>query len=167
MPTTKKNKTSLFIFKSGCFSGKESTCQCRRCRFYPCIGKMPWRRKWQPTPVLFLPGEFHGQRGLVDYSPWGHKESDMTEQLIMHKNINTYKGKQMTNKQNFHTIHALAAQVVPGLMEQWGWRAGTQLSRSLTKHSQFLLNLDLSSLLIWKVHLSRSHLVIKSYPAFL
>ena len=41
----------------------------------------------------------------------------MTEQLIMHKNINTYKGKQMTNKQNFHTIHALAAQVVPGLME--------------------------------------------------
>ena len=39
-----------------------------------------WRRKWQPTPV-FLPGKSHGQRSLVGYSPWGHKESDMTEQL--------------------------------------------------------------------------------------
>ena len=41
---------------------------------------MPWRRKWQPTPV-FLPGKSQGQRGLVGYSPWGHKESDMTKQL--------------------------------------------------------------------------------------
>ena len=40
--------------------------------FNPCIGKMPWRRKWQPTPV-FLPGESHGHR-----SPWGCKESDTT-----------------------------------------------------------------------------------------
>ena len=37
-----------------------------------------WRRKWQPTPV-FLPGEFHGQRILVGYSPWGYRESAMTE----------------------------------------------------------------------------------------
>ena len=42
-------------------------------------GKIPWR-EWQPTPV-FLPGEFHGQRSLVGYSPWGLKESDMTERL--------------------------------------------------------------------------------------
>ena len=41
---------------------------------------MPWRRKWQPTPVL-LPGKFHGLRSLVGYSPWGRKESDTTEQL--------------------------------------------------------------------------------------
>ena len=40
----------------------------------------PCRRKWQPTPV-FLPGESHGRRNLVGYSPWGRKESDMTEQL--------------------------------------------------------------------------------------
>ena len=40
----------------------------------------PWRRKWQPTPVL-LPGESHGRRSLVGYSPWGRKESDMTERL--------------------------------------------------------------------------------------
>ena len=36
------------------------------------VGKIPWRRKWQPTPVL-LPGKFHGQRILVGYSQWGHK----------------------------------------------------------------------------------------------
>ena len=40
-------------------------------------------RKWQPTPV-FLPGESHGRRSLVGYSPWGSKESDMTERLHFH-----------------------------------------------------------------------------------
>jgi len=41
------------------------------------LGRFPWRRKWQPNPV-FLPGKSHGPRSLVDYHPWGHKESDMT-----------------------------------------------------------------------------------------
>ena len=41
-------------------------------------GKIPWRGAWQPTPVS-LPGESHGQRSLMGYSPWGCKESDMTE----------------------------------------------------------------------------------------
>ena len=62
-------------------SGKESAYQCkrhRRCTFGPWVGKIPWRRKWQPTPV-FLPGQSHGLRSLVSYIPWGHKESDMTE----------------------------------------------------------------------------------------
>ena len=62
-------------------SGKESACQCRRgrrLRFHPQVGKIPWRRKWQPAPV-FLPGESHGHRSLAGYSPWGHKESDTTE----------------------------------------------------------------------------------------
>ena len=51
--------------------GKEPTCQWRRhrrCRFDPYIGKIPWRRKWQPVPI-FLPGKFHGQRSLE--GPWG------------------------------------------------------------------------------------------------
>ena len=56
--------------------------QCRRPGFNPCVGKIPWRRKRQPTPV-FLPGEFHGQRSLAGYRPWGHKESDTTEQLTL------------------------------------------------------------------------------------
>ena len=44
------------------------------------IRKIPWRRKWQPTPV-FLPGESHGRRSLVGYSPQGRRESDTTERL--------------------------------------------------------------------------------------
>ena len=44
------------------------------------VRKIPWRRKWQPTPVL-LPGEFHEQRSLAGYSPWDHKKSDMTVRL--------------------------------------------------------------------------------------
>ena len=57
--------------------------QCRRPRFDPWVRKIPWRRKWQPTPVSFS-GESHGQRSLVDYSPQGRRESDMTEQLHFH-----------------------------------------------------------------------------------
>ena len=56
-------------------SGKEPTCQCRRCRrhgFDLCIRKIPWKRKWQPTPV-FLLGKFRGQRSLAGCSLWGHK----------------------------------------------------------------------------------------------
>ena len=45
--------------------------------FNPWVGKIPWRKEFQSTPV-FLPGEFHGQRSLAGYSPWGHKEVDMT-----------------------------------------------------------------------------------------
>ena len=45
----------------------------RRPGFDPWVGKIPWRREWLSTPV-FLSGEFHGQRSLVGYSPWGHKE---------------------------------------------------------------------------------------------
>ena len=54
--------------------------QCRRPRFDPQVGKIPWRREWQPTPVI-LPGEFHRQKSLVAYSPRDHKESDTTEPL--------------------------------------------------------------------------------------
>ena len=49
----------------------------------PGSGRSPWRRQWHPTPVL-LPGKFRGWRRLVGYSPWGRKESDMTERLPFH-----------------------------------------------------------------------------------
>ena len=55
-------------------SGKESACRCKRYRFDPWVGKIPWRRKWQPTPV-FLPGKSHGQRSLLGYSPMGLQRS--------------------------------------------------------------------------------------------
>ena len=50
--------------------GKEPACQCRWLGFSPCVGKIPWRRAWQPTPVL-LPGEYHGQRSLAGCNPRG------------------------------------------------------------------------------------------------
>ena len=65
------------LFPAGA-SGKEPACQCRRGkwrRFNPWVGKIPWSRKWQPTPV-FLLRESHGQRNLVGYGPQGRKELD-------------------------------------------------------------------------------------------
>ena len=52
--------------------------QCRRPGLDPWVGNIPWRWKWQPTPV-FLPRESHGQSSMVGYNPWGCKESDTTE----------------------------------------------------------------------------------------
>ena len=53
------------------------------------VGKIPWRRKWQPTPV-FWPGKSHGQRSLKGYSPWGCQESDTSEQLNTHTHTHTH-----------------------------------------------------------------------------
>ena len=73
--------------------GKEYSCQCRRPGFNqnnPWVEKIPWRKEWLLTPI-FLPVKFHGQRSLMGYSPWGHKESDMTEQLKLSlSNMYTY-----------------------------------------------------------------------------
>ena len=59
---------------------KASACQYSRHRLDPWVRKIPWRTKWQPTPV-FLPGESHGQRSLAGYIPWGCIELDTTDQL--------------------------------------------------------------------------------------
>ena len=70
-----------FLAFPGGTSGKEPACQRRRRkrhRFDPWVRKIPWRKAWQPSPV-FLSRESHGQRSLAGHSPWGHRESDMTE----------------------------------------------------------------------------------------
>ena len=84
------NYTYISPFPFGGFpggaSGKEPACQCRRHKrrgFDPLVEKMPWRRKWHPAPV-FLPGESHGQRILVGYSPWGRTELDTTKVTAQH-----------------------------------------------------------------------------------
>ena len=69
-------------------SGKESTRQCRRPGFYLWVGKISWRKKWQPTPV-FLPGKFPGQRNLAGYSLWGRKRV-WTWQQLNNKNYIAY-----------------------------------------------------------------------------
>ena len=68
--------------------------KCGRPRFDPWVRKIPWRRKWQPSPV-FLPGESHGW-SLAGYSPWGRKKLDMTERL--HIMIITYMESKTHNK---------------------------------------------------------------------
>ena len=98
------------------YSGKESVCQCKRCLFSPWAGKIPWRRKWQPAPIL-LPGKFHGQRSLVGYSPWGHKESDMIE--------HTYQT---------YCIYMYAFSFIPNFSIKWS----SMSFRALTCFSHYL-----------------------------
>ena len=71
--------------------GKKFTCQCKRYGFNPWVGKLPWGRKWKPTPV-FLLGKFHGQRSLEGYSPWGLKRVryDLVTKQWQHTNTHTY-----------------------------------------------------------------------------
>ena len=73
--------------------GKEPAHQWRRhkrCGFNSWFRKIPWRRVWQPTPA-FSPGESHGQRSLVDYSPWGHRVGhDWSDIAQMHVDLNTH-----------------------------------------------------------------------------
>ena len=86
--------------------------QCGRPGFDPWVGKIPWRREWLPTPV-FWPAESHGQRRLAGYSPWGHKESDMTEWLSL-SSINLF---------NFHINIVELLQLQYSLHFQMGkWR---------------------------------------------
>ena len=80
---------SRFIVPSGAASGSFSggsdgkiiCLQCCRPGFNPWVGKMPWRRKRQPTPV-FLPEKFHGGRNFIGYSPWGHRIRQDRETLL-------------------------------------------------------------------------------------
>ena len=82
MLSSPKKFNLLYPYNSGLprwQNGKESACQCKRCKrcgLDPWVGKIPC--KWQPTPVFML-GKFHGQRNQVGYSPWDHKEWDMTK----------------------------------------------------------------------------------------
>ena len=79
--------------------------QFRRPRFDPWVGKIPWRREWLPTPAFF-PGEFHGQRSLVGYSPWGCKELDTIEGLTLPIFLYSKKTTQLffTQKKNYEKI---------------------------------------------------------------
>ena len=77
----KESDTTERLGFSGGANGKESACQCRRQMrrgFDSWVRKIPWSRKWQPTPG-FLPGKFHGQKSLEGYSPWDSKESGLND----------------------------------------------------------------------------------------
>ena len=102
--------------------------------FDPWVGKIPWRRVWQPTPV-FLPGESHGQ-SLEGYSPWGRKESDTTEQLTdAHKITSSTLASQwslfsLTSGQ-FHSwlpfCYAFPHLVIPSQVSLWFFKYSAQV----------------------------------------
>ena len=90
----------------GGINSKESSCQCRRhkgCGFNPWVRETPWRRKWLST-LVFLTGEFHGQRMLVGYSPWGCKASDTTEVTWHYRHHHITQEQKKPNKQTQITI---------------------------------------------------------------
>ena len=85
-------------------AGEESTSQFRRFRFNPWVGKISWRRKWQPTPV-FLPGKSQAEESDVGCSPWDHKQSDTTSQL--NKNIAADKSLSINSNTFLATLFVL------------------------------------------------------------
>ena len=101
------------------------------------LGRFSWRRAWQPTSV-FLPGKSHGRRGLVGYSPWGHKELDMTEQL------------------HFLSFHhpSSVAQLCPALCHPW--TAACQVSLSITNSQSLLKLMSIESVM------PSNHLILSS-----
>ena len=103
--------------------------QYRRPRSNPWVRKITWRRERLPTPV-FWPGEFHGQRSLQGYSPWGCQESDMTEWLHFHFQRNS--------------LVAQMVKSVPEMWETWVRSLGQEdpLDKGMATHS---------SILAWKI----------------
>ena len=81
----------------------------RRPRFNQWVGKILWRREWQPTPV-FLPGKPHGQRSLVGYSPWGPKELDRTV-----SNTHTHTHRNFPGGPVVKNLTAWDTDSIPGL----------------------------------------------------
>ena len=97
---------------------KEPACQHRRHEFDPWVGKIPWRREWQPIPV-FLPGESHGQRSLAGCSsPCGHKEWTL-KRLCTHTHRMSFAPQLMTP-------HQLPRQDAPHTRGQLSWDHGLQ-----------------------------------------
>ena len=145
--------------------------QCRRHGFYPWVGKIPWRRKWQRTPV-FLPGESHGQRSLTDYSPWGPRVGhDLATKALFpskHKHVRflegpCFSGHHLSSCSSLGSLlsimsllsrvqASLVAQMVknpPAMQETCVWSLGwdNPLKYEMTTHS---------NILAWRIHGQRS-----------
>ena len=99
-------------------SGEESTYQCRKRRFDPLVKKIPWKRKWQPTPV-FLPEKPNGQRSLTGYSPWGRKR--VRQNLVTKQQIG---------------LHIYSSIIYIDAGSQWGIPLVTKVMRKEARHTQ-------------------------------
>ena len=111
------------------------------------VGKIPWSRKWQCVPV-FLPGKFHGQRNLVVYSSWGHKESDMTELLNSITHV-------------FYVSLFIVLSVGHVLLFGTPWNAACQASLFFTISQSLLKVMSIESMIL-SSHLCCSLLLLSS-----
>ena len=109
--------------------------QCRRPRFNPWVGKVPWRRKWQPT-LVFLSGEFHQQRTLAGYSLWSCKELDTSEQLTLFTSLFSICVSHNHRLQNITYTHthspALTLAAIQLCMLSSSYRTCAQMSHTHT-----------------------------------
>ena len=94
------------------FNGKEFACQCSRHGLDPYVRKIPWRRKWQPTPV-FSPGKSLGKRRLAGYCPWGHKR--VRHNLVIKQKTTIFLALSLlpSSHQGSHYITKLMSQTHP------------------------------------------------------
>ena len=113
-----------------------------RRRFDPWVGKIPWKRKWQPTAVS-LPRQFHGQRSLLNYSPYSHKESEMTE------NVHAYTHTQTHTHTHTPGIYS---RISKPTQIQWSRESERDSQRSAFPRKTPLLILNnLNSSYIWQL----------------
>ena len=94
------------------FNGRECACQCSRHGLDPWVRKIPWRRKWQPTPV-YLPGKSLGKRRLAGYCPWGHKR--VRHDLVIKQQTTIFLALSLlpSSHQGPHHITKLISQTHP------------------------------------------------------
>ena len=119
----------------GSSAGQESTSNAGDLGSVRGWGWSPWRREWQPTPV-FLPGESRGQRSLVRYSPWGHKESDTTKRL-KHTHTRGILQFWVSNHLVGHLPSALVRNQAPGVLHITFHRKGEKNIDSFTLQIQY------------------------------
>ena len=125
----------------GSSAGKESACMCGRPEFNPWVGKVSWRRERLPTPV-FWPVEFHGQRSMAGYSPWGCKESNTTEQLWLFGWIIASISWALTMCQTF-VLGSISLNLYPDSLYKWG-NGGSGKINNLLSNLHILLRLTSS-----------------------
>ena len=100
------------------FNGRECACQCSRHGLDPWVRKIPWRRKWQPTPV-YLPGKSLGKRRLAGYCPWGHKR--VRHDLVIKQQTTIFLALSLlpSSHQGPHHITKLISQTHPMVTMSW------------------------------------------------
>ena len=128
----------LLVFPGGS-DGKSVCLQGGRPGFYPWVGKVPWRRKWQPSSVLF-PGKSNGWKSLVGYHPWGLKESDTTEWLHFHFSLSCI-GEEMATHSSVLAWRSPGTGEPGGLPSMGSHRVGHDWATSLwTSHLHLFLS---------------------------